>query len=219
MDSYIRVLLDEIFGADCFRNRIYRQHSERRGFCYNFDSEVDVILYYSKDLKNFVFNEMHGSKKNTVPLFENGLLQGREDIRVLEDGRIIDVEKYQKHWLVSPKQFKKLEQDGEVRIIDDLPYRYSDVISVGNLWNEKEMLDTYTRTGNDTGYDTPKPEAVLERIIKMASNEGDIVADFFLGGGTTAVVTRKLNRRGVFCDINPKACEVTVEKLKTVDAE
>jgi DNA modification methylase len=81
------------------------------------------------------------------------------------------------------------------------------------------MLDTYTRTGNDTGYDTPKPEAVLERIIKMASNEGDIVADFFLGGGTTAVVTRKLNRRGVFCDINPKACEVTVEKLKIVDAE
>lgn len=75
------------------------------------------------------------------------------------------------------------------------------------------MLDRYERISIADAYDTPKPEAILERIITMCSNPGDTVADFFMGGGTTAVVTKRLKRKGVFCDINPKACEVTVEKL------
>lgn len=102
-----------------------------------------------------------------------------------------------------------------MQIIDGLPYRFSSVIPVGNLWSEPELLDTYTRTGVAEAYDTPKPEAVLDRIIRVASDPGDLVADFFLGGGTTAVVAKKLGRRFVGCDISEKACEITVKKLES----
>lgn len=212
LDSYMRILMDEVFGANCFRNRIYRQHSNKRGFLANFDSQVDIILYYVKDPENFVFNELHGDNCQIVPLFENGNLTGRDDIRYYE-GEAINLKALNKHWLVSPSQFADITKAGEVQIINGLPYRFSTVIPIGNLWNEPEMLDKYTRTDTADVYDTPKPEAVLDRIISMASNPNDLVADFFMGGGTTAVVAKKLGRRFIGCDISSKACDVTIKKI------
>ncbi len=216
MDSYMRILMDEIFGTSCFRNRIYRQHSRERGFFSNFDSQVDIILYYVKDPKNFVFHEIRGESKKIVPLFENGYLEGRDDIRYVDD-KAIDLKSINKHWLISAAQFNNMIEAGEVQIIDGLPYRFSNVIPVGNLWNEQEMLDTYTRISVADAYDTPKPEAVMDRIIKVASDPGDTVADFFLGGGTTAVVAKKLGRKFIGCDISAKACEVTVRKIEALE--
>lgn len=213
MDSYMRILMDEIFGTNCFRNRIYRKHSNERGFYANFDSQMDIILYYVKDSRRFVFHELRGEVNRIVPLFENGDLAGRDDVCAI-DGVTIDLKAMNKHWLVSTAQLKDMQAAGEVQIIDGLPYRFSSVIPVGNLWSEPEMLDTYTRTGVAEAYDTPKPEAVLDRIIRIASEPGDLVADFFLGGGTTAVVAKKLGRRFIGCDISEKACEITVKKLE-----
>ena len=216
MDSYMRILMDEVFGTSSFRNRIYRQHSRERGFFSNFDSQVDIILYYLKDPKNFVFHEIRGESKKIAPLFENGYLEGRDDIRYVGD-TAIDLKSMNKHWLISAAQFDNMIEAGEVKLIDGLPYRFSNVIPVGNLWNEPEMLDTYTRISVADAYDTPKPEAVLDRIIRVASDPGDTVADFFLGGGTTAVVAKKLGRKFIGCDISSKACEVTVSKLETIE--
>lgn len=217
LDSYIRILMDEIFGEKNFRNVIHRRHSEKRGFWGNFDSQMDTILYYCKDSANFVFNENYtdGTPK-TVPLFENGFIVERSEPRTFE-GQVIDLASKNKHWMVSQKQFASMIEKGEVRIIDGLPYRFSTVQPIGNLWAEPEMLDPYSRNAKAEAYDTPKPEAVLERIIKSCSNEQDVVADFFLGGGTTAVVAKRLGRRGIYCDISEKACSVTVQKLVQMD--
>jgi site-specific DNA-methyltransferase (adenine-specific) len=65
-------------------------------------------------------------------------------------------------------------------------------------------------------YPTQKPKALIERIIKASSNEGDIVADYYLGSGTTAVVCKELNRNFIGCDINPKAIEITNARLDAV---
>ena len=145
MDSYLRILMDDIFGANCFRNRIYRQHSGTRGFYSNFDSQIDVILYYVKNPKDFVFHELHSDKPRIVPLFENGYYFGRDDIRYCDSIRI-DLRDQNKHWLVTSEQFYRMVENGEVKIIDNLPYRFSTVVPIGNLWNEPEMLDTYPRT-------------------------------------------------------------------------
>jgi len=68
--------------------------------------------------------------------------------------------------------------------------------------------------GNERiGYQTQKPKALIERIIKASSNEGDTVADYYLGSGTTAVVCKELNRNFIGCDINPKAIELTKTRL------
>ena len=230
LDSYLRVLMDEIFGINNFRNRIYRKHSGLRGFYRNFDSQMDIILYYVKDTKDVVFNEyFQGLSYNIYPLFENGYLEGRSETRnidgvTINNGELIkgegfikiNLSKYNKHWLVSPEEFEMLLQNNSILIKGGLPYRRTKKALMGNLWDEDCMLDPYSRTDTAESYDTPKPEAVLERIISICSNPGDVVGDFFLGGGTTAVVAKKLGRRGIFCDISQKACEVSAKKLENV---
>ena len=66
-------------------------------------------------------------------------------------------------------------------------------------------------------YNTQKPKELLERIIKASSNEGDIVADFFCGSGTSLVVAKELGRKYIGCDISSKAITITKERLKNVD--
>jgi DNA modification methylase len=65
------------------------------------------------------------------------------------------------------------------------------------------------------GYPTQKPEALLERIILASSNEGDVVADFFCGSGTTAAVAARLNRRWLACDSSPAAVRIAARRLRT----
>ncbi len=63
------------------------------------------------------------------------------------------------------------------------------------------------------GYDTQKPIELLKRIIISSSNEGDIIADFFCGSGTSMIVAKELNRNYIGCDINPRAIEITKQRL------
>lgn len=212
LDSYMRILMDQIFGVPNFRNRIYRKHSNERGFYANFDSQIDIILYYVKDSKNFVFNELKDDNERVCPLFENGYVEERSK-DIIIDGMKINFKDKNKHCLVSERKLRELYDKNELILIDNLPYRKSFVKPVGNLWDEDNMLDEYNRGKIAESYDTPKPYDVVERIIKMCSNPGDTIADFFLGGGTTAVVAKSLNRKGIYCDINKKACDVTIQKL------
>lgn len=81
----------------------------------------------------------------------------------------------------------------------------------------KDWFEDITYISRDnkemTGYQTQKPKALIERLIKASSNEGDTVADYYLGSGTTAVVCKELNRNFIGCDINPKAIEITNDRL------
>ncbi len=65
-------------------------------------------------------------------------------------------------------------------------------------------------------YNTQKPKALLERIIKTSSNEGNIIADFFMGSGTTGEVALELNRKFIGCDIGERACKITKERLDKI---
>ena len=69
------------------------------------------------------------------------------------------------------------------------------------------------------GYPTQKPEALIERIIKASSDEGDVVLDAFVGGGTTAVVAQRLGRRWIAMDQSRVAVAVTAERLKAAAVE
>ncbi len=66
------------------------------------------------------------------------------------------------------------------------------------------------------GYPTQKPEALLEKLIRASSDEGDVVADFFVGGGTTAAVAQRLNRRWVVCDQSRIAVAITADRVRKV---
>ena len=86
---------------------------------------------------------------------------------------------------------------------------------IGDVWNDIYSYQTRTKSKEYLGYPTQKPEELLKRIILASSNEGDIVADFFCGSGTTLAVAKKLNRRWIGVDTNPKAIELTKKRLNT----
>lgn len=212
IDSYIRMLMDEIFGYYNFRNKIRRKHSNIRGFYKNYDSQVDEIFYYTKDRHNFTFNEIIGNKLNIVPLFENGTSEAHS-FDFVHKNFSFNPKMYNKHWLVPRRILEQMYDKQELVLIDGFPYRKTYAIPIGNLWAEDDMLDQYSRVDVAESYDTPKPSAVLKRIIEVSSNKGDVIADFFMGGGTTPIEVLKAGRKGIFCDISEKACNVTVNKL------
>ena len=73
-------------------------------------------------------------------------------------------------------------------------------IIIDNVWTDISCITSF-RKRKSLGYPTQKPEALLERIIKASSNEGDVVADFFCGCGTTIAVAQRLNRKWLGADI------------------
>lgn len=85
------------------------------------------------------------------------------------------------------------------------------LVNTKDYWTDIGMLATSAH--ERVGYPTQKPEALLERIIKASSNEGDLVADFFCGSGTTAAVAEKLGRKWIACDLGRFAIHITRKRL------
>lgn len=104
-------------------------------------------------------------------------------------------------------------KDGALRLkmyLDDSPG-----VPIQDLWTDVRKLESSSI--ERLGYDTQKPEALLERIIKSSSNEGDLILDCFVGSGTTAAVAEKLNRRWIACDLGKFAIHTTRKRLLSIE--
>ncbi|WP_207896485.1 site-specific DNA-methyltransferase [Nitrosomonas sp. Nm84] len=113
--------------------------------------------------------------------------------------------------------FSKTGRPYEKRYLDE-----SDGVPPQSLWTDIQMVRGMTRHHKNSewlDYATQKPQRLLERIIKISSNEGSIVADFFCGSGTTAAVAEKLGRRWITTDLGKPACMVTRKRLIDQDAK
>ncbi|MFX1377136.1 MAG: DNA-methyltransferase [Promethearchaeota archaeon] len=114
------------------------------------------------------------------------------------------------------KMFRYQDEDGRLyrkrrggrQYLDDKPGN-----ALGDVWNDIYSYQTRTRSKEYLGYPTQKPEELLERIILASSNEGDLVADFFCGTGTTLVVAAKLNRKWIGVDNNTKAIDLCKKRV------
>ena len=89
---------------------------------------------------------------------------------------------------------------------DKADYLKGNTYLVQDVWTDINFLK------NGVEYNTQKPKSLIERIINASSNEGDLVADFYLGSGTTAEVCKDLNRSFIGCDINPRAVEIAKKR-------
>ena len=98
------------------------------------------------------------------------------------------------------------------RYLDETPGQ-----TAQNLWLDISPINSQAEEA--LGYATQKPEALLERIIKASSNEGDLVADFFVGSGTTAAVAEKLGRKWIATDLGKFAIHTTRKRLIQVQRE
>jgi len=167
----------------------------------------EIVWYYYNKMQGNInrFASNHDvifwySKSETKPF--NRLYEDRpETVRQIK--RVWDKEKQK---LVNAKG-----DDGKVIYIE------TDRKSVDDVWRIS-MLQPADRTEN-LGYATQKPETLAERIIEASSNEGDLVADFFCGSGTTAAVAEKLGRKWICTDLGKFAIHTTRKRLIQVQRE
>ena len=108
-----------------------------------------------------------------------------------------------------------ITKNGKKRLIRYLDEEKGE--AVGTIWEDINSVNSQAL--EDTQYATQKPEALLERIIKASSNEGDIVADFFSGSGTTSAVAEKLNRKWIATDLGKFAIHTTRKRMITVQRQ
>ena len=119
------------------------------------------------------------------------------------------------------KLYNKIDENGDKYLINGQGKKYylKDGRASDDVWScylEKELQLT-SGSKERVGYNTQKPKALLERIIKTSSNEGDVVVDFFCGSGTTGVVAKELSRNYILCDMNQKAVEISEKRLMQIN--
>ena len=161
---YIKILMDEIFGQENFRNEIVWCYTGPSRQTNDFPDKHEIILRFSKS-ERYCFN----AEPIRVPYKKSTLATGKTTLT----GRADD------------ERLKELDKRG--KLPEDW---WADLATIG--YKHSEIL----------GFQTQKPEALLERIIKASSNPDDLVLDCFIGSGTTARVAQKLGRRWIGCDIN-----------------
>jgi len=178
MNSYVRVLMDEIFGKENFINEIIWGYRRWSAVTNGFQNSHEVIYYFSKS-NNYLWNDVYEDYADSGAHFT------KED----EKG------KYRWQYLRG-KKYKLYMKEG-TRAKD----WWDDIAYINSMAKER------------INYPTQKPEALLDRIIKASSNEGDLVADFFAGSGTTPAVAEKLGRRWIAADCGKLAIYTMQKRL------
>ena len=221
VSGYIRLVLDEVFGKDNFRNEcIWRYSGWRRADNYQFSRKHDTIFYYTKSDENWVYN---GAADSWVPGFS---LQELRELSIQNDsGGDYVLISGSKTYLVdlmvdyikNRKQSIKKDENGQFVWADgrNTVKRYlKDVLVEGKAADDVWEIRALTTSSKDRlGYDTQKPEELIYRIVEASSNENDIIADFFCGSGTTLAVAEKLNRKWIGSDLGKFAIHTSRKRL------
>jgi DNA modification methylase len=187
VNGYVRLVMDEVFSKDRFRNEIVWHYANTglKARSKKFHQVSDTLFVYTKT-DQFTFNHLFkerkdGQSKQAKRKF-NPLTKKADMVRD-ESGKIV--------------------------------YEIREEVLENSLWETGSMSNSPERIG----YPTQKPEALLELIMKASSNEGDLVADFFVGSGTTAAVAEKLGRKWIATDLGKFGIHTTRKRLIGVQRE
>ena len=194
VNSFIRLAMDEIFGRDAFRNELvwhYGQRTEPR--TKNFDRKHDTILFYAKGEPRLYVNTEKWTREEFI--------QHRHDVLLDEHGKEFI-------WTDGGKGNSRYK-----RYVQEVIERGKPIDSVWNV----QILNSSAK--ERTGYATQKPEALIQRIISASSNEGDLVADFFCGSGTTAAAAEKTGRKWIATDLGKFGIHTTRKRLIQIQRE
>ncbi|MDR0789212.1 MAG: hypothetical protein LBO06_00295 [Bacteroidales bacterium] len=204
---YIKTqILDDIFGRNYFKNEIVWCYKSRPQSKKYFGLKHDVIFFYSKS-DDYTFNW----KEVVRPLSDASISKYRlKD----EDGRLYRLQG--RGIKNSPiRSSKDVAVEWEISNPELVKRDYLDEkigVALEDWWVD---IDAMNQNSNEMiGYPTQKPEELLKRIIECATNEGDVVLDPFVGGGTTVAVADKLNRKWIGIDQSVMAIKVTDLRLK-----
>ena len=213
VQGYIRLILDEVFNKERFQNEIIwkrQSPSSSKARAKKFSADHDTIYFYSKS-PNYQFNRIF----TEYPEEEIKKRFKQKD----EKGHYKDAELAS----YSEETLNRLKKENRLIITSGGKYRYKiyldeiEGVLVDTLWTDIPPVNSQAK--QDTGYATQKPEALLERIIKASSNEGDLIVDFFCGSGTTLAVAEKLGRKWIGSDLGKFAIHTTRKRMIGVQRE
>jgi adenine-specific DNA-methyltransferase len=234
---YVKVMMDRIFGPENFRNEIIVKRGRRKNLQYQFESidrmhtACDSILWYSKsaDAKFTLPLAEHHSKAKWMGFWSNvnrptmryEIFRVRpargqwkwakpRALKAIENYRLYETKfsniTLEEYWEATGKKLEFVRKRPTMKYAEYwIPPKTHKIID--NVWLD---IQAYSYS---TGYGTEKHTQLLERIVGQFSKQGDLVADFFSGSGTTLAVADKMGRRWIGCDSSPAAIAVTKKRL------
>lgn len=228
----LRIILDEIFGNENFRNEITWRRQIPRGMkvyaeYYAFSS--DFILIYSKKAAEATWHRQTKINKITQEEAERKYNKDEKGyFRTSDPGSYTFeslLELHKQGRLYAPKNGEIIIDESNKNVYAskggkvavkyyreiDANCMVNEEITVDNIWNDIPGMGIVSSEYLD--YPTQKPEALLRRVIEASSNPGDLVFDCFMGSGTTQTVAMKLGRRFIGADINLGSIDTTVKRL------
>lgn len=185
--AYLKVLMDSIFGRN------------------NFQAEIVWVLEGASGYKSLV----------------NNYVRGHESILFYSKSNYFNFNKiYLPYSEKQIKRFSKLDDSGRrYKPITKTRRLYLDEakgVPLTDVWTDIASFQTIVNSPERTGFDTQKPEKLIERIIETLTTTHDLVLDFHLGSGTTAAVAHKMGRRYIGVEQMDYIQDITVERLKKV---
>jgi DNA modification methylase len=237
--GYLRLALDEVFGRKSFINEIiWKRTTTKNDYAqgaFNWPRIHETLLYYAKgsDTKPFFAQPFSKYDLDYIDTkYSNRDAAGRRYMldnltapgagsRGHPQYELLGVTRY---WRYNKDKMEKLIAEGRVvqpspgavprykRYLDEMPG-----VAIGDVFSDIHAANS--QADERVSYPTQKPEALLERIIKASTNEGDLIADFFCGSGTTAAVAEKLGRKWIATDLGKFAIHTTRKRLIGVQRE
>ena len=190
VNSYIRLIMDELWGQELFRNEVAWHYSGwNKKLSRNFERRYDSLLLYAKSDRQ-IFNSYFTPWESK----EEYVKKRKQKVRLDEQGR--------EYVLSDAGGGKRIE-----RYLDDA---IQEGVVIDDVWDIDKLNNSASES---VYYSTQKPEALLERIIQASSNEGNLVADFFCGSGTTGAVAERMGRRWIMADLGRFAIHTTRKRL------
>ena len=227
---YVKILMDEIFGEDNFRNEIIWKrstaHSDSAGFanlhdsvfyyalCENSTFNTQYVPYSQDYIERYYRSEENGRRFLDRDLSAKGLQGG---------GYSYSWKGKEGYWRCPITTMERFEQEGRLYYTSTGTPRYKQFLDempgvpAQDLWTD--IFAVNSQADERVDYSTQKPEALLERIIKASSNEGMLVADFFGGSGVTAAVAHKFGRKFITSDIGLNSIQTMRDRLISGGAE
>jgi len=225
MNSYIRILMDEIFGKENFQNEISWIRSLPHGnITMGYGRNHDIILFYTKG-KNPIYNQQFiPHRKEYLEQFYRFVENDRRYrlISCINPNKnrpnlTYEWKGVKKVWKYSRERMEEMDKQGLLVYSSTGTPQYKAFldtmkgVAVQDTW--VDIPPVMGSSLENEEYPTQKPEALLERIFKASSNEDSLVADFFCGSGTTGSVAENLGRHWILSDVSKTAIQVTRSRL------
>jgi adenine specific DNA methylase Mod len=228
VSHYVKLVMDDVFGSRFFLNEVVWQRFSFHADAGRYGVVHDALLFYSKG-DSYTWNPQYVSLKDSYILshFRNVDEDGRRyklaDALAKGDGpprrfgdRVLSPPPGT-HWRWGQDTIDELMREGKIVFTSGGTPAYKMYLdekkgaAVHDIWTDVYPINP--QAVERLGFETQKPESLLERILRASSNECGLVADFFCGSGTTGAVAEKLGRRWIMCDLSKWAIQVTRKRL------